>query len=230
MPAGHNDPAPPARGDRTIHSMFAIRLNVHSGRPRFHYVCLMTEDSEFTNLLEEASAGGQDAARRLMPLIYRELREQAARHLRHESPGHTLQPTALVNEAFLKMVAQDRVTYQGRMHFFAIGSTLMRRILVDHARKKKSEKRGGKQMRIELLDDIPAEDVYNDEILAVHEAIEKLAQLDPQQAQIVQLRFFGGMTMEEIATELGVSKRTVEGDWTMVRAWLMRELSKENGS
>ena len=100
----------------------------------------------------------------------------------------------------------------------------MRRILVDHARRKKRDKRGGGQMRIELIDDQPADATYDEEILAVHEAIEKLAKLDPRQAQIVQLRFFGGMKMEEIATELGVSKRTVEGEWTMVRAWLKREL------
>ena len=187
----------------------------------------MTEHAEITLLLEDASLGGGDAARKLMPLVYHELRELAARHLKNESPGHTLQPTALVNEAFLKLVAQSRVSYKGRMHFFAIGSTLMRRILVDHARRKQRDKRGGGQMGMELFDDLPAEATYDEEILAVHEAIEKLEQLDPRQAQIVQLRFFGGMKMEEIATELGVSKRTVESEWTMVRAWLKRELSKE---
>ena len=185
----------------------------------------MTDDAEITQLLEEASLGGEEAARKLMPMVYRELRQMAARHLRNESPGHTLQPTALVNEAFLKLVSQSRVSYQGRMHFFAMGSTLMRRILVDHARRKKRDKRGGGQMRVELIDNLPVENAYDDEILAVHEAIEKLEQLDPRQAQIVQLRFFGGMKMDEIAVELGVSKRTVEGEWTMVRAWLKRELN-----
>jgi len=149
----------------------------------------MTEPAEITQLLEDASLGGEDAVRKLMPLVYRELRELAARHLRSESPGHTLQPTALVNEAFLKLISQNRVSYQGRMHFFAIRSTLMRRILVDHARRKKRDKRGGGQMRIELIDDQPADATYDEEILAVHEAIEKLAKLDPRQAQIVQLRF-----------------------------------------
>lgn len=183
------------------------------------------DEPEITQLLEDASLGGEEAARQLMPLVYRELRALAARHLSQESPGHTLQPTALVNEAFLKLVAQSRVSYTGRMHFFAIGSTLMRRILVDHARRKKREKRGGQQTRIELVDGLQPTDSYDEEILAVHEAIEKLEQLDPQQAQIVQLRFFGGMKMDEIAAELGVSKRTVEADWTMARAWLKRELA-----
>jgi RNA polymerase sigma factor (TIGR02999 family) len=188
----------------------------------------MTDPVEITQLLEDASLGGEDAARNLMPLVYGELRELAARHLRNESPGHTLQPSALVNEAFLKLISQSRISYAGRMHFFAIGSTLMRRILVDHARRKKRDKRGGRQMRIELTDSPPTDAAYDEEILAVHEAIDKLTQLDPRQAQIVQLRFFGGMKMEEIATELGVSKRTVEGECTMVRAWLKRELANDD--
>jgi RNA polymerase sigma-70 factor (ECF subfamily) len=185
----------------------------------------MTEHDEITQLLEDASLGGEEAARKLMPMVYRELRQLAARHLRNESPGHTLQPTALVNEAFLKLISQSRVSYQGRMHFFAIGSTLMRRILVDHAKRKNRDKRGGGQMRIELTDDLPVANAFDEGILAVHEAIDNLEQLDPRQAQIVQLRFFGGMKMEEIAAELGVSKRTVEGEWTTARAWLKRELN-----
>ena len=116
----------------------------------------MTEPAEITQLLEDARLGGGDAARKLMPLVYNELRELAARHLRNESPGHTLQPTALVNEAFLKLIAQSRVSYEGRMHFFAIGSTLMRRILVDHARRKKRDKRGGGQLKMTFTNAIPA--------------------------------------------------------------------------
>lgn len=189
----------------------------------------MTEQAEITQLLEATSLGGEDAARKLMPLVYNELHALAARHLRSEPVNHTLQPTALVNEAFLKLISQSRVSYKGRLHFFAIGSKLMRRILVDHARKKKRDKRGGKRVRIELIGDLPAENAFDEEILAVHEALEKLERLDPRQAQIVQLRFFGGMKMDEIAAELGVSKRTVEGEWTMVRAWLKRELAKANG-
>lgn len=185
----------------------------------------MTEQADITLLLEDASLGGEEAARKLMPLVFQELHALAARHLRNESPGHTLQPTALVNEAFLKLISQSRVSYKGRMHFFAIGSTLMRRILVDHARRKKRDKRGGQRIRVELIGDLPAENAFDDEILAVHDAIAKLEKLDPRQAQIVQLRFFGGMKMDEIATELGISKRTVEGEWTMVRAWLRRELA-----
>jgi len=186
----------------------------------------MSDHAEITQLLEDASLGGEDAARRLMPLVYEELHQMAARHLKHESPAHTLQPTALVNEAFLRLISQSRVSFKGRMHFFAIGSTLMRRILVDHARRKQREKRGGGQIRMELPDNFPAENAFEDDVLSVHEAIEKLEQLDPRQARIVQLRFFGGMKMDEIAAELGVSKRTIEGEWTMVRAWLKREISR----
>jgi len=185
----------------------------------------MIEQEAITQLLEDTSLGGEEAARKLMPLVHRELRALAARHLRNESPGHTLQPTALVNEAFLKLISQSRVTYKGRLHFFAIGSALMRRILVDHARRKKRIKRGGAGIRIDLIGDLPAEDAYDNEILAVHEALEKLERLDPRQARIVQLKFFGGMKMDEIGAELGVSKRTVESEWTMVRAWLKRELT-----
>ncbi|HQU41409.1 MAG: hypothetical protein B7Z73_09235 [Planctomycetia bacterium 21-64-5] len=164
----------------------------------------------------------------LVPLVYDELRRLAASYLRHESPGNTLQPTALVHEAFLKLAEQRRVDWQGRTHVLAIGAKAMRRILVDHAKRKRRVKHGGGLKRI-LLEETAALSPQRDEdLLAVDEALEKLAGIDERQATIVELRFFGGMTVEEVAEALGVSKRTVESEWTMVRAWLRRELAKDD--
>jgi RNA polymerase sigma-70 factor (ECF subfamily) len=166
----------------------------------------------------------------LVPLVYDELRRLAARYLRRESPGNTLQPTALVNEAFLKLSEQHRVDWQGRTHVLAIGAKAMRRILVDHAKRKRRVKHGGGLKRI-MLDETAALSTHRDEdLLAVDETLEKLAGIDERQATIVELRFFGGMTVEEVAEALGVSKRTVESEWTMVRAWLRRELAKDTGA
>lgn len=189
-----------------------------------------TENPDVAELLEQIAQGKrgkQDAAEKLMPLVYDRLRFLAKKLLGRESPAHTLQPTALVNEAYLRMVGQKKVNWRGKTHFFAIGAKMMRRILVDHARKKLSQKRGGGMHRIELDDDLCVSSRNNEDILAIEEALEKLSKLDPRQAQIVELRFFGGLTVEEVAEVLGVSKRTVEADWTMLRAWLRRELSGE---
>ncbi len=180
--------------------------------------------------VSEAAPGQPPDAERLIPLVYDDLRKLAANYLRRETPGHTLQPTALVNEAFLKLVDQTRVNWQGRTHFFAVGAEIMRRILVDHARAKQRQKRGGDRQRIELHDDLRLSSQRDEDLLAVHEAIEKLAERDPRQAKIVALRFFGGLTVAEVAEVLGVSKRTVESEWTMIRAWLRRELSDEGSS
>ena len=172
---------------------------------------------------------GEPIAARLMPLVYDDLRALAASHLRREAPGHTLQPTALVNEAFLKLVDQTRVDWKGKTHFFAVGAEIMRRILVDHARGKNRQKRGGDRQRIALHDDLKLTPQSDEDLLAVDDAIEKLADRDPRQAKIVELRFFGGLTVAEVAEVLGVSKRTVEAEWTMIRAWLRRELTVEEG-
>ena len=162
----------------------------------------------------------------LVPLVYDELRRLAARYLRRESPGNTLQPTALVHEAFLKLAGQHRVDWQGRTHVLAIGAKAMRRILVDHAKRKHRVKRGGGMKRIQLDEAAALSPERDEDLLAVDEALEKLAGIDERQAAIVELRFFGGMTVEEVAQSLGISKRTVESEWTMVRAWLRRELAK----
>lgn len=187
----------------------------------------MTHDqSEQTSTLLEAISGGdRQAADRLMSLLYDEFRRLAADYLNRERAQHTLQPTALVHEAFLRMVNQRNVNWQGRSHFFAIGAQAMRRILVDHARQKKREKHGGGRQRIELAEGMTISKERDEDLLAIDDALEELANIDPRQAKIVELRFFGGLTVAEVAEVLGVSKRTVESEWTMVRAWLRRELS-----
>ncbi len=186
------------------------------------------EDPDVEGLLDQIANGDESAAEELMPLVYDRLRLLAKKLLGQESPAHTLQPTALVNEAYLRMVGQKQVDWQGKTHFFAIGAKMMRRILVDHARRKLSQKRGGGIRRIELEDDLCVSNRNNEDILAIEEALEKLKELDPRQEQIVELRFYGGLTVAEVAEALGVSKRTVESDWTMLRAWLRRELSGES--
>lgn len=161
----------------------------------------------------------------LMMLVYDELHNLAQRYLRREAEGHTLQPTALVNEAYLRLVDQTRVDWQGRTHFFAVGAKIMHRLLIDHGRNKKRAKRGGGWLRITLAPELAPLDGAELDILAVHEAIEKLSALDERQARLVELRFFSGLSMGEIAEVLGVSKRTAEGDWTHARAWLKRHLT-----
>jgi RNA polymerase sigma factor (TIGR02999 family) len=183
--------------------------------------------TEITQLLASLKSGDRTAvAAKLMPLVYDEFKALAARQLRRERANHTLQPTALVHEAYLRLIDQTRVDWQGRTHFFAVGAQAIRRILVDHARQRKRQKRGGGAERVELDESVALAPERSEEILALDEAMERLAKLDSRQAEIVEMRFFAGMSVEEVAQALGVSKRTVEGDWTMARAWLMRELSR----
>ena len=174
--------------------------------------------------------GDSTVARRLMPLVYDDMRDLAAVYLRRESSGHTLQPTALVNEAFIKLVDQSRVGWRGRTHFFAVGAKVMRRLLVDHARGRQRQKRGGGRERLVLHDDMKISPQSDEDLLDVDEALDKLAKVDPRQAEIVEMRFFGSMSVQEVASVLGVSKRTVEGEWTMAKAWLRRELSNEDSA
>lgn len=191
----------------------------------------MSEEQEIdlTDALTRAlAADDQETAEQLMLAVYDQLRGLAGSMLRQEVPGHTLQPTALVNEAYMKLVDQTRVDWQGRTHFFAVGAKMMRRILVDHARKKKRVKRGGGIHRVSLSDDVQVSKNNDEDVLAIEEALEKLAEQDPRQAQIVELRFFGGLTVAEVAQVLNVSKRTIESEWTILKAWLRRELSGES--
>lgn len=181
---------------------------------------------DVTKFLKKWNAGDRQAAERLFPLIYDELKKQARLFLLKERADHTLQPTALVHEAFLKLLEQREVEWQNRAHFFGVASTLMRRILVDHARAHDAGKRGGAAVRLSIDDvNIPAEERAAD-LLALDEALEKLAGFDERKAKIVEMKFFGGLNEEEIAEILNVTSRTVQRDWKTARLWLLRELSK----
>ena len=177
-----------------------------------------------THLLKEWSDGDQRALDRLTPLVYEELRQQAARYLRRERAGHSLQATALIHEAFLRLIDVKDVRWQNRAHFFAIAANLMRRILVDHARRRDAEKRGGSQILLTLDDAFAAAEQPDVDLLAIDEALNRLAIIDAQQARVVELRFFSGLTVEETAAALGVSPKTVKRDWSVARAWLRREI------
>lgn len=178
---------------------------------------------EVTDLLGVWSTGDRAALDRLMPLVYRELREIAARALRRESPGQTLQPTALVHEAYLRLVDQSRTEWQSRAQFFAVAAQAMRRILVDEARRRGAEKRGGRKP-MQLVEGFDAPMPVDEELLAVDAAVESLAAVDPDLARLVELRFFGGLTVEETSAVLGVSASTIGREWAAARAWLQREL------
>lgn len=177
-----------------------------------------------THLLKEWSEGDERALDELTPLVYEELRQQAARYLRKERADHSLQATALINEAFLRLIDVKNVQWQSRAHFFAIAANLMRRILVDHARRRDAEKRGGPQMRLTLDDAFAIATEPDVDLLAIDEALDRLAKIDEQQARVVELRFFSGLSVEETAAALGVSPKTVKRDWSVARAWLRREI------
>jgi RNA polymerase sigma factor (TIGR02999 family) len=162
---------------------------------------------------------------KLMPAVYDELHRQAARYLRREQPGHTLQTTALIHEAYVRLVDQHNVQWQNRAHFFGVAAQMMRRILVDHARTKKRAKRGGSDIRISLNDATVAVKGQDLDVVEVDEALTRLAKIDEQQSRVVELRFFSGLTVEETAEVMGISPATVKREWSMAKAWLHRELS-----
>ncbi|MCA1837658.1 MAG: sigma-70 family RNA polymerase sigma factor [Actinobacteria bacterium] len=181
--------------------------------------------ADVTGLLLRWSQGEGEAFEQLLPLVYGECRRIAERQLRRERPDHTLSPTALVHELYLRLVNQDRATWQNRAQFFGVAAQLMRRILVDHARSRLAQKRGGSRMFISLdaAVDSPA-DARVADVLALHEALDRLAARDPEQERLVELRFFAGLTVEETAHVLGRSPRTVKREWQLAKAWLFREL------
>lgn len=184
----------------------------------------MNPPHDVTQLLINWSEGDQQALERLMPLVYSELRRLASNYLRRERAGHTLQPTALVNEAYLKLIDQRNAKWQNRAQFFGISAQLMRRILVDHARQHQAAKRGGDAQRVSITDVEPVAQQAPVDLLALNEALDELATMDPQQGRIVELKFFGGLSIEETAEVLGISHATVERDWKSARAWLRRKL------
>jgi RNA polymerase sigma factor (TIGR02999 family) len=181
---------------------------------------------QITHLLLAWGGGDQAALAELMPLVYDELRKVAARHLRHQRPGHTLQTTALVNEAYLRLIDSSQVQWQNRAHFFAVSAQLMRRILVDFARSRNYQKRGGGAERVSLDEALAFAPERGADLLALDDALNRLAQLNPRQAQVVELRYFGGLSEEESAEALKVSVRTIQRDWNLARLWLYRELSQ----
>ncbi len=180
--------------------------------------------TDVTILLKKAGDGDTSAVNRLMPLVYDELRALAESCLQRERPDHTLQATALVNEAYLRLVKQEDVEWRNRSHFFAVAAQAIRRILVDHARTHGRAKRGGDRQRVRLDEDVAVRGERDLDLVALDEGMEKLARLNERQARIVELRFFGGLGLKEVAEFLGVSPRTVDGDWSMARAWLRLEL------
>jgi RNA polymerase sigma factor (TIGR02999 family) len=184
--------------------------------------------SRVTQLLEKLAPGDRHAEEQLFADVYTELRALAVRYLRRERKSHTLQPTALVHEAYLKLVGQTCVDWQGRAHFLAFAAQAMRQILVDHARRHRAAKRGGNRHRITLDDNLVIESNCNVDLLALEDALSKLTKLGPRQAQMVELRFFGGLSIAEVAKVMAISKRSVEREWTMVRAWLRRELVRSD--
>ena len=185
----------------------------------------MKSPEGITQLLIDWGKGDQAALERLMPLVYSELRRLASNYLRRERIEHTLQPTALVNEAYLKLVDQRDAKWQNRAHFFGISAQLMRRILVDHARQHQALKRGGSgQQRISITSAEKVAKQSEVDLLALNEALDELGKMDAQQSRIVELKFFGGLPIEEIAEVLGIGHATVERDWKLARAWLRRQL------
>jgi RNA polymerase sigma factor (TIGR02999 family) len=183
-------------------------------------------DHSISQLLFEVSHGNREAEAALMTQVYGELRRLARRYMRAERANHTLQPTALVNEAYMRLMADPETTWQNRAHFFATAAQLMHHILVDHARARKAAKRGGIQHQVTLTEGLVSAENKSVDVLALHEALEKLATLDERQARVVEMHFFGGMTFAEIAHVLDASERTVKRDSEMARAWLKLHMSK----
>jgi len=185
----------------------------------------MQPDETLTQLLGKWTEGDPAALDELMPLVYNELRSLAKRYLRNERPGHTLQPTALVNEVYLRLVDQRTASFGNRAHFFGMAAKLMRNILVDHARKRRAAKRGGEPIRLSISSADRIGRKPDLDLVALDDALKRLAALNPQHSETVEMRFFGGLTIEETAEAMGVSHATVERDWSFARAWLRREMS-----
>lgn len=181
--------------------------------------------NEITKLLKDWSGGDQTALDKLMPLVYDELHWLAHQHIRREQPGHTLQTSALINEAYLRLVDQPKIRWENRAHFFGIAARLMRRILVDEARKRNAAKRGGGTIQISLTEGVNVAQEQAANVVALDDALRTLESIDSRQSEIVELRFFGGLSIEETAEVLKVSPGTVMRDWTFARAWLRNEMS-----
>jgi len=183
---------------------------------------------EITQLLVAWGKGDETALDQLIPVVYGELRRIAGNFMRRQNQAHTLQASALVNEAFLRLVDSNKVNWQSRTHFFAVSAQLMRRVLVDAARRRNSQKRGGDRLRITLDDRVDISNENETDLVSLDEAMTRLADLNPRHSRIVELRYFGGLTEEQVAETLNISARTVRRDWAVARAWLYRELQSTN--
>jgi RNA polymerase sigma-70 factor, ECF subfamily len=181
---------------------------------------------DVTQLLADLQDGRPDSASQLIPLVYDELHRLAHRHMRQERPDHTLQATALVHEAYVRLVNQPQRTWQNRAHFIAVAAQVMRRILVDYARARRTSKRGSAPQRVPLEEPLLFTEEQSDDLVSLDEALERLAKFDARQSRVVELRFFGGLTTDETAEVLGISSKTVKRDWAVARAWLHREVRK----
>jgi RNA polymerase sigma-70 factor (ECF subfamily) len=189
---------------------------------------MSTDSTEINLLLDQYRNGQTEGFEKMMALVYDDLRKLAAWQLQSERRDHTLQPTALVHEVYLKLAAQDPVEWQNKAHFFALAAQVMRHILVDYARTRYREKRGGAQTRITLEDALALVSPSDPELIALDDALNVLAEKDPRKSLIVELRYFGGLSIEETAEALGVSTTTVRREWTMAKAWLRREMRRES--
>jgi RNA polymerase sigma factor (TIGR02999 family) len=188
----------------------------------------MTSQHEITRLLAEWSNGDRQALEKLTPLVYDELRRLAARYLRQERAGHTLQSTALVHEAYMKLVGQNNVQWQNRAHFFGIAAQMIRRILVDYARARKADKRGSGAEKLSLDEAIALPGGQDLDLVALDDALEGLAKIDARQSRLVELRFFAGLTIEETAEVMQMSLATAKRDWVAAKAWLSREVRRQS--
>ena len=189
--------------------------------------CFMqASKNQVTDLLQRWKSGDEEALERLTPLVYDQLHRLAHQYIKRERRGHTLQTSALVNEAYLRLVDYKRVDWQNRAHFFAVSAVVMRRVLVDYARQRTSDKRGGESYQVSLSDNLAFTSERAAELVALDEAIENLNQLYPRRSKVVELRYFGGLNNQEAAAVLKVSEATIERDWRFAKAWLYRELKK----
>jgi RNA polymerase sigma-70 factor, ECF subfamily len=185
------------------------------------------ENNQITYLLNEWEKGDKEALNRLIPLVYEEMRIIAKRHMSGQSSGHTFQTSDLIHEAYIKLAGQDEAKWKTRTHFFSVAATAMRHILIDHARSKKSLKRGGSRFKVEFIENANFSEKNLSNLLALDATLDKLAEYDERKSKIVELKFFGGLTVDEIAEVIGVSSETVQRDWSYSRAWLLRELMEK---
>jgi len=191
---------------------------------------MVSAEADASVLLAQVASGNQGATEKLVPLVYEELKRLARRHMRRERPDHTLQTTALVHEAYLKLVRQQGVSWQGRSHFLAVASQLMRRILIDHARGQLRAKRGAGKVLLPLSEELAFSSEHSEDLVRLDEALQRLATIDQRQGRIVELRFFGGLSVDETSEFLGVSPKTVKRDWAVAKAWLHGEMRRANGT